>query len=89
MLGNWFVDEDGEDYTFDERSSLYLRSKSHSGAFLRNANEPGTLHSPRSLFCILHCVPHFSSPSLSLLLPYLRHMAELWTVEQGARPAQN
>ena len=28
MLGNWFLDEDGEDYTFDETSSLYLRNKS-------------------------------------------------------------
>ena len=41
---------------------------------------------------ILHsslCSAFFLSVSLSILLPYLRHMAELWTVEQGARPAQN
>ena len=71
MLGNWFLDEDGEDYTFDERSSLYLRSKSHSGAFLRNANEPGHFI-PLDLyfaFFILHCVPHFSPPRLSISPP--------------------
>lgn len=41
---------------------------------------------------ILHsslCSAFFLSVSLFILLPYLRHMAELWTVEQGARPAQN
>ena len=43
-----------------------------------------TLHS--SFFIVFRI---FLPDSLSQLEPYLRHMAELWTVEQRARPAQN
>ena len=45
-----------------------------------------TLHSS---FFIVFRIVLLVSLSLLELEPYLRHMAELWTVEQGARPVQN
>ena len=85
---------DAEDYSFDGKGSLSsLQDESHSGPsggmpMNLDTSFPSifTLHS--SFFIVFRI---FLPDSLSLLQlePYLRHMAELWTAEQGARPAQN
>ena len=83
---------DAGDYSFDGKGSLSsLQDESHSGPsggmpMNLDTSFPSifTLHS--SFFIVFRI---FLPYSLSLLEPYLRHMAELWTVEQGARPVQN
>ena len=85
---------DAEDYSFDGKGSLFsLQDESHSGPsggmpMNLDTSIPSifTLHSS---FFIVFRIVLLVSLSLLQLEPYLRHMAELWTVEQGARPVQN
>jgi len=85
---------DAGDYSFDGKGSLFsLQDESHSGPsggmpMNLDTSFPSifTLHSS---FFIVFRIVLLVSLSLLQLEPYLRHMAELWTVEQGARPVQN
>lgn len=85
---------DAGDYSFDGKGSLSsLQDESHSGPsggmpMNLDTSFPSifTLHSS---FFIVFRIVLLVSLSLLELEPYLRHMAELWTVEQGARPVQN
>ena len=82
------------DYSFDGKGSLFsLQDESQSGPsggmpMNLDTSFPSifTLHSS---FFIVFRIVLLVSLSLLELEPYLRHMAELWTVEQGARPVQN